>query len=226
MHRPLRGPDVDGADPRLRRDDRPDRRAARHVVPHHEVLDRDRGALADLAEEGRRQRGRRVSLVGVRLDDDALVELRHVLALVLADVVRVHAVGAVGREQEALGIDLRPRERRDVEGAHDVLKPREHRVAVRARGGLAAHLLVVERDGDGDVLRVLHDGGAREVAEALHRGPRGQQVVDARRGDELLVDAREARGVRVHEAEVGIEDVAALAIQLLRQHLQQRGMVP
>mmetsp|Transcript_9279 Transcript_9279/g.26039 ORF Transcript_9279/g.26039 Transcript_9279/m.26039 type:complete len:312 (-) Transcript_9279:21-956(-) len=86
---------------------------------------------------------------------------------------------------------------------------------------------MVERHGHADVLCLLDVLGAGgKGAKALHRRPRGQQIVDARRGDELVVGAAQACGLRIHEADVGINDVARLAAQLLGQQLQQRRMVP
>ncbi len=124
MHCPLRDADVDRAQAQVRRSHRPNRRSATHVAAHHEVLVRHsesdtiailRVLVTVLASTGvnhspcrvthrfeqrRRHVVRRIPLVLVRLDDHTLVQNRLVLRLMLAHVVRVQCVRAVGGKHD------------------------------------------------------------------------------------------------------------------------------
>ena len=129
VHRQLRHPDVDGGDPEPRRGERPDRRAAGHVVARHEHLPRHtrRGARM-LEQRGRVGRGR-VALVGVQLDRRAGVDERAVRRVVTLGVVGVHRVGVVGRNAR--------RGRRGRGGDRRAVPPRRGRAARgRARGAV------------------------------------------------------------------------------------------
>lgn len=83
VHAEARDADVGGAQPDARGDDGADRRPARAVVAHDELLDGDARAPRDLAHDKARRGVCRVALVVVGLQHRAAVQLGLVVGLVL-----------------------------------------------------------------------------------------------------------------------------------------------
>ena len=87
VHAPLRAANVDRADPATRRQDGTDRAPAAHVLPNHKFLNLAVATPGKLFEHVRGNGVRRVPLVCVGLDDNALVERWGVVLFVLPRVV-------------------------------------------------------------------------------------------------------------------------------------------
>ena len=146
------------------------------------------------AQSGRADRVGRVALVGVELQQRAAAEDRAVGGVVPLGVVRVHGVPGVGRDEPRRGERLPPLDLAGAEPGRDAHEHVfEHRAA-RARAGLRAELLVVERGEHADVAGVV---GRREQRDepGVHRG----QVVHPPGGEEHVVEAEPRRRLRVGE---------------------------
>mmetsp|Transcript_8934 Transcript_8934/g.18153 ORF Transcript_8934/g.18153 Transcript_8934/m.18153 type:complete len:203 (+) Transcript_8934:419-1027(+) len=102
VHRPARRAQVDGAQPRLARDDRTNSRATWAVVLDHKLLNANAGTACELSHEEAALTVGRVALVVIRLDDSALIELRRVCRLVLLCIVGMYSMGRVSRHQKRL----------------------------------------------------------------------------------------------------------------------------
>ena len=211
MHAQLRHADVGGAHAQFRRGDRADGGAAAHVGAGDDALAGNAGALADAAKPAGGFAAGGVTLVAVDLDDRARVQQRAVRRLVFVRVIRMHAVGVVGRNQHGMA----QRARQIVAAA---AQPPQHRLQKRAVGAAgrdaADFFVVVQRD---DVVVLFAGILGRE--QCLHRGVTTQQIVQPRRGDELALQPDHFGRLAVIQAQIKRENLFHFQARVLARKL-------
>ena len=184
----------------------------RHVGAVGKRLHRHPRFETDLAEEGRRNRIRRVVLIGVVFDDHAAVHVRAVPGVGVLRVIRMLCVGVVGRDEEALRkrhaiLLLRPAER-GTDPPQGVGQER----GVRTLFGETPNLFVVENDADRHASALLRGQKAPQYAICT------LQIIQLRRGDELFRRAQKHTGLAVIEKEVAAQHVFRADARRLRDH--------
>ena len=202
VHGEGRQADIHGAHAQVAGGDRANGRATAHVTAHHEALHRHFHGHAQVAEEPGGFAVGGVALVAVDLDHRPGIELGPVVGVVLVSVVGVNAVGVVCRHQQGfldrayVFVALRQ------QALQDLLQHRAIGTAGRAR---ADFFVVVGHEQAG----FLGLGGEQGLQAGIAR----QQVVQARTGDEITVEADHRSALGVVEAQlvvqhhVGIEAV-------------------
>lgn len=239
VHAQLGIPQIQRAHAHLGRQHRPDGAPARRVVLDHKQLQRHGGAARHLLDQHDAGRVGGVALVGVDLDDGSLVHLGPVVALVLAGVVGVYAVGHVGRDEERgaerllkggrhgiLHVLVRGFRGRD--GARDAGQPADdggEHVGIGALGRGGADFLVVEAGHEADG-RVRVEGLVLcRRDQALHAAERHAKVVEARGKDELVVEAAKARLVGVVEDQLKVDNLGGLDPGVLGDDIDEVGVM-
>ncbi len=152
-----------------------------------------------------------IALVAVDLDHRAGIEFRAVIGVVLVGVVRVYAMGIVGRDQQGL-----------LDRAHEFVAfwqqaaqgLFEHR-AIGAAGGAGTDFFMVVADQYAGFLGVAGE-------QCPQAGVAGQQVVQAGTGDKVAVQPDHGGVLGVVEAQLVVEHhigvEAMFAGQLLGEH--------
>jgi len=100
MHSELRCTNVDRLDSCLGGHHWSNGRTAKRVVPHDELLDRHASLGSEHFKHTGADRVSHVPLIRIDLQNDSLLDLGHMLALVLLTVVGVDSVGHIGAQQE------------------------------------------------------------------------------------------------------------------------------
>ena len=178
--------DVDGFDADFTGSQWADGTAAGHVVAHHKGLHRHFGLLAQASEYGAGLAIGGVALIGVDLDDRAVVQQGTVVVVMLVCVVGMHAMGIVRGDQHGTVYDAAEVFRT----AGDALQHRVEKGALGADGGNAAHFLVViAHQHAGDVGAGLDKAHQADVA--------AEQVVQPGAGEEFLVNTDNGRRLSV-----------------------------
>ena len=139
--------------------------AAGQVGPVGKALGRHAGLSAELRKGRGGDRVGGVALVGVVLDDDALVHLGSVVPVGIFGVIGMDGMGIVRRDEEAGGQACGRQLIQAQRGAEAQQRIREE-IGVGALLGAAAHLLVVK---DAEDRRALPFSGPQE---ALRRQPK------------------------------------------------------
>ncbi|CAI8924519.1 hypothetical protein EMIT0180MI3_360038 [Priestia megaterium] len=211
VHGERRQADVHGAHAQVAGGDRADGRAAAHVAAHHEALHRYFFGHAQMTEEPGGFAVGGVALVAVDLDYRAGVEFRAVVGVVLVGVVRVHAVGVVGRDQQGF-----------LNGPYEFIP-----FGQQATQGLLKHRTVGATGRAGtDFFVIVADQHAGFVCfgrqQCLQAGVARQQVVQASARDEIAMQADDGSTLGVVEAQLVIEHhvgvQAMFAGQLIGEH--------
>lgn len=235
VHAQLWVSDVDGAHAELGGESRADGASAEGVVANHKQLQRDAGDASAFLEKDDAGRVGGVLVVGVDLDDGAAVHGRAVRRLVLLGVVGVHGVGHVGRHQEGsrqrllkggvVGADVLVAAGRRRDDGH-AAKDGGDQVGACALGGLGANLFVIEADHHADRVIVLEAvGSGHGLNEGLERAVRHFEVVEAGRHDKLVIDAAEARLLRVVEHQLKVDNRRNIGAGVLGNELEDGRVV-
>ena len=201
MHRELGQADVHRADRHERIGDRAERRAAGKIGAVGHDLRGNARVFAHGAENSAGAAIGRVALIGVELDDDALVHIRAVVGVGVFTVVGVLGVRVVRRDEEAarehhLELLLVLSEAQG-DAAQRVAQERRARTLLGGR----ADLLIVENAADGDISALLRRKKALEAAAGA------LEIVELGRKDVLLVLAKQRPLAAAVEEQVAAEDV-------------------
>mmetsp|Transcript_19833 Transcript_19833/g.36955 ORF Transcript_19833/g.36955 Transcript_19833/m.36955 type:complete len:226 (-) Transcript_19833:711-1388(-) len=214
VHAELGHARVDASDSRLLADDGPYRGAAGAVVPHYELLDGHVLPPSDFADDEAGERVGGVPLVAIGLDDDASVEIRGVVLLVLGGVVGVNGVGHVDGEDERAatrGLEEVLVPPPVVQSARDTAHGLPHDRGPGSALARTSYLLVIEEAHHGDVGVLLEHLLVRCVLrQALDGRVARGLVVEAGGVQELLVGSSEGRGLGVIEGELEVGDLSDL----------------
>lgn len=209
------------------RQHRSNRASTAGIVAHNEQLEWDSfpTTLCSLASHFLEEYDTRgvggVARVGVDLDNRPLVDLRPVVGLILARVVRMNGVGHVGRKKEGGRKGL-------LEGGRNILIAsgsggedrqtadygREH-VRVGALGSSAADLLVIEQGNQANRWFIIQGRGICNRVDQANGSTEGAvEVVQTGREDELFLKATEAGLLSVEQDHLEVQDIDRLHTSL------------
>ena len=184
-----------------------------HIAVVDEALAGHTRLAADLGEDGSRDGVAGILLGGVELDGGTSTEHGVVGRVVLLGVVGMEGVGIVGGDHEGALHRLPVGFLRATLLTGNTHQHRSQEGAASTLLGLRSRLLVVE---DGEHLGGVALGSCNQ---SLESGKAHRQVVEAARGDKLVVDAEGAGGLRVGQVEVEVEDVLVADGALLAEFL-------
>lgn len=187
--------------------------AARHIAVVDKTLAGHARLAAYLGEDGCRKGIAGILLRSIELDNRPSAQHGMIGGVVLLGIIGMETMRVVGRNHECALHSLMERLLRAVLHEGYAAQHGGQERTSRALLGLRASLLVVEYG------QHLCDIALRSGQHGLQTGKAHRQVIEPSGGNELIVDAKRAGGLRVGKVKVEVEDVFCLHRLLLAQFL-------